>query len=304
MQTIGSRGASRILPQQGFSLFELILVIMISSIVAGLMAGFVKRPMEAYRDLERRATLVDLTESALRRMSRDVRAALPNSMRVSGDKLSLEILYTVDGGRYRELTGTNPAPSNEAHGDPNDWLDFAGDTRFNIQGRFTHLGFTYGTALAAGHRLAIYNTTTNVYTDAATDPNTAVITPSSTTITITDDVDEDQITLSSSFDFFLRSPRQRLYVVETPVSFLCNLGAGTLMRYQSYSIASAQPTNPALAPLSSAASALLANHVGACEFDYDAGTASRAGLLTIALTLTDGGEQVRLLQQVHVDNTP
>ena len=49
----------------------------------------------------------------------------------------------------------------------------------------------------------------------------------------------------------------------------------------------------------------MTNQVSACNFTYQAGTQTRAGLMTLVLTLSDSaGEQVRLLQQAHVDNTP
>ncbi len=237
-------------------------------------------------------------------MARDVRASLPNSLRVSGDQLSLEILHLGDGARYRQDPGINDP--NVDHTTVSDWLDFAGDTQFNLLGRLSHLDPNYGQALAAGTRLALYNTSTGVYSDAATSANPGVITPAATTITVTDDGDEDQLTLSSSFEFLLRSPRQRIYVVDTPVSYLCDLTAETLIRYQSYSIDATQPTDPGVAPLSdpNASSALVTNRVTGCEFTYDPGTPSRGGLLTIGLTVSDAGEQVRLFQQVHVDNTP
>ncbi len=259
--------------------------------------------MEAYRDMERRATLVDVAETALRRMARDVRASLPNSLRVSGDKQSLEILHLGDGARYREEAGTNPTTS-EDHTDPTDWLSFSGDTQFNILGRLTHLDPNYGQALTAGTRLAIYNTSINVYADAAASADPGVITPAATTITITDDVDEDKVTLSSSFQFLLRSPRQKVYVIDSPISYICDLVGETITRYGSYNINAIQPTDPGVVPLSAAASALVTNRVAACEFIYDPGTPSRAGLLTISLTLSEAGEQIRLFQQVHVDNTP
>ena len=298
-----NRAFAPIRPETGFTIFELVIVMVISSIVAGMLNSFIRRPMEAYRDMERRATLVDVAESALRRMARDVRASLPNSLRVSGDQLSLEILHLGEGARYREDPGTNPSTS-EDHTAASDWLSFSGDTQFNILGRLTHLDPNYGQALAAGTRLAIYNTSANVYADAATSANPGVITPAATTITVTDDTDEDKITLSSSFEFLLRSPRQKVYVIDTPVSYICDLAGETITRYGSYSINAAQPTDPGIAPLSTAASALVTNRVGACEFTYDPGTPTRGGLLTIALTLSEAGEQIRLFQQVHVNNTP
>jgi MSHA biogenesis protein MshO len=301
-----SRGTRTIRIRQssisGYSLAELVLVIMICGLLAGLITSFLSRPMEGYRDLRLRASLVDLAEGSLRRMARDIRAALPNSPRVSAGQRALELIHSADGARYRDAPGVNP--TGDDHTAASDWLDLAGDTQFNVLGRFANLTFSYGTPLPAGRRLAVYPTSTAVYVDAATSANPGRITPAATTITLADDGDEDQISLSNPFDFLFASPRQRLYVVDTPVSFICDLGAGTLTRYSEYSIVGAQPTNPLVAPLNLANAALMADHVSACQFDYDPGTPTRSGLVTLDLTLTQGGEQIRLLHQVHVGNVP
>jgi MSHA biogenesis protein MshO len=49
---------------------------------------------------------------------------------------------------------------------------------------------------------------------------------------------------------------------------------------------------------------LIASDVAACNFDYAAGSTQRAGLLTAGLTVARSGEQISLLEQVHVVNTP
>lgn len=288
--------------EKGFTLVELVVVISVASIVAALATNFITRPVEAYRDLRSRAALVDAAESALRRVSRDVHAALPNSLRVSPDGRSLELLHTADGARYRRGPGTNP--SGPDHSAASDWLDFLGDAQFNVLGRFANLAFAYGTPLPAATRLAVYNTSPAVYAEAAAGSDPGVITPAGTTITLTDDTDEDQVALSAPFRFRFTSPRQRLHVVDTPVSHLCALGAGTLTRYSGYPIASVQPTDPGASPLDVATAGLLADRIASCRFAYDPGTPTRAGLLTAELVLADGDERVRLLQQVHVDNLP
>jgi MSHA biogenesis protein MshO len=258
--------------------------------------------MEGYRDLALRTTLVNVAESSIQRMARDVRAALPNSLRISADSRSLELIHTADGARYRALPGTNP--STEDHTAASDWLDFGGDAQFNVLGRFSFPGLSYGSPLAAGSRVVVYPTSVTTYAQAAVGSNPGVITPSSTTLTIGDDVDEDQITLSSPFQFQFSSPRRRLYLIDTPVSYLCNLGSATLTRHDGYGFAAAQPTDPTTPPLNGGNTALVANRLSACQFSYIAGTPTRAGLVTIALTLSEGGEQVQLLHQVHVESTP
>jgi MSHA biogenesis protein MshO len=289
-------------PPEGFSLPELVMVILITSILAAVVGSFVSQPMEAYRDQTRRATLVDVAESALGRMGRDIRRALPNTVRVSPDNRSIEFLHTMDGGRYRGDPGTNPGPT--AHTTASDVLDFSGDTQFNSLGRLDSSNFTYGVPLAAATRLAVYPVSLAIYAQAAADSSPALITPSTSTITITDDTDEDQLALSVSHRFTLQSPRRRFYVVDTPTSYLCNLTSNTITRYWGYTIAAAQPTDPAVAPLNAGQSALATNRVTACSFTYQGGTSQRAGLVTISLTLSEAGEQVRLLEQLHVENVP
>ena len=291
-------------PRAGATLVELVVVLVIAGILGSAMAVFGARSMQGYRDLSRRAMLIDAAESALRRIGRDVRRALPNSIRIGGSARVLEILHVADGARYRRQPGTNPGPT--AHLAASDWLSFtaAGDSGFNLLGRLGALSFSYGTPLSAGTRLAIYTTGPSVYTDAATAANPGVITPAATQVTISDDTDEDQVQLSGSFQFRYESPRQRLYVVDTPITYLCDLAGQTLTLYTGYSIAQTQPTSPGVPPLSSAASALVTNHVSGCGFTYQPGTSQRAGLLTMEMQIAQAGEQVRLLHQVHVENAP
>ena len=80
---------------------------------------------------------------------------------------------------------------------------------------------------------------------------------------------------------------------------------GNITRFSEYAIAATQPTNPAAAPLSGGNNAVLTTPVTACAFSYTPGTNQRAGLVTLDITVADAsGERVRLLHQVHVDNSP
>jgi MSHA biogenesis protein MshO len=300
MTTRVSRGAGS---EAGVTLIELVVVIAISAILAGAVTAFMARSMTGYVDSRIRAALVDSADGALGRAKREVRLALPNSVRISPDGRVLEILHIVDGARYRRAAGVNPGGVD--HSAASDWLSFtSADSQWNVLGRFPFLTFTYGTALPAGTRLAVYSTSSAVWSEAAAGLSPASITPAATTVTISNDGDEDQLTLSASFSFALESPRQRLYLVDGPVTFRCDLTAKTLTRFSGYTPTGAQPTDPAAAPLLAASQALLASSVSSCQFRYDAGTATRAGLVSLALGLSQGTEQVNLLEQVHVENVP
>ena len=83
----------------GFTLIEAIMVMVITGILAALVASFAS-PLKGYFDATARADLADVADTALRRMARELHAALPNSVRVSGSYI--EFLPTTIGGRYRK----------------------------------------------------------------------------------------------------------------------------------------------------------------------------------------------------------
>lgn len=295
---------------RGFTLVEMIVVIVITGIIAGMMAVFIVRPIQGYDAQVRRAELVDAAESALRRMQRDIRLALPNSVRVDVTQQVIELLHTRDGGRYRDDPGQLAGGHNHSANQFILRLNGADPDGFNIVGflrNVTPIPFNS----AAFDRLAVYSQdVTETYTDAAATTGARVIThPSTTTFRIDNDAagDEHQITpVTGNFHFRRASPNQRVYLVDTPVTYLCDTTARTLRRYQNYAVTAAQPVDPSNPPLSAGAGAVLTDRVAACQFVYVAGTNERGALLTLTITVNDPptGETVRLVQQVHVDNAP
>jgi MSHA biogenesis protein MshO len=281
--------------QTGFTLIELVTTLVISAIVVSFASIFVSAPIRGFTEQARRVRLVDAADSALQRMGRDVRRALPNSVRTTtaGGVVALELLGTVDGARYRA----------QPPGTALQVLDFAAaDNSFNVLGPFTQLTKPWTSTTSY---LAIYNVGVPG-ADAYALAN--VITPAGTSIAIAADgaTNEDRVTLTPAFQFAFPSPTQRVYLVDGPVTYLCDTVAGTLLRYTGYSIAAAQASRDSAGELlgAGATQSLMANQVAACSFNYAAGTAERAGLVTLEITVRSQGESVSLLRQLHVDNIP
>ena len=66
----------------GFTLIEMIMVIIITAVLGTIISRIISRPVEGFVDISRRAELVDIAEVSLRKISREVRLALPNSVRL------------------------------------------------------------------------------------------------------------------------------------------------------------------------------------------------------------------------------
>lgn len=288
--------------RNGLSTIEMVTAIVVTGVLSVGLAGILRHPMQGYSAVSRRAELVDLAELALQRMSRDLRMALPNSVRVGADGTAIELLHVVAGGRYRAEPGINP--NGRDHTDASDWLSFGGDDRFNLLGRISDFSFEHGTALPAGTRVAIYPASDEVWHAAASDADPGVVSASTNRIVLLDDGDEDQIALATSHRFSLASPRSRLYLVDGPVSYVCDAASAALVRVERYAVASVQPEALDESPLAAGARARASDHVESCRFEYLPGTPSRSGLVTISLVLESEGERVRLLQQVPIPNAP
>lgn len=292
--------------RHGFSLLELILVVVLLGVLAGGAGSLITKPIEAYNDQLRRQQLVDQAEMALRQIARDVRRALPNSIRLDTTTVpggwALEMVNTIDGARYRDeidnASGTFILPF--------DRLDFSvADTDFNILGQFGSLALNV--ALPSNQRVVIYNTApTDIYLDINAGSGSGIVTSSTTSLTITDNSGEHHIEMNPAFQFTQQSPGQRAFVIDGAVSYVCNPATRTITRYDNYPYQTTQQgSDVSLAALTGVQFGRVVTQLASCSINYDPGTASRGAVVSIRINLDDStGESISLLHQVHVVNVP
>jgi MSHA biogenesis protein MshO len=263
---------------------EMVIVIVILGVVAAMSASFLRSPLPGYFDSISRARLVDIADTALRRVARDLQAALPNSVRsttLSGIRY-LEFIPTVGAGRYRaEKTSTGGG----------NVLSFqSNNSSFDI--------LTPAITVPAGSYIVIFNLGipgADAYEGYASASNVAR--PATANAVSSQTI---AIGVANRTPFPFESPSRRFHLVSEPVTFACDTTTGVkkLYRYASYGFNAAQ-----IAPTGTPA--LIASAVTSCEFLYSTDNrASRAGLVTLALQLTLNQETISLAQEVHVSNVP
>src|SRR5665647_824108 len=141
--------------QRGFTLVELIMVIVIMGVIAGMVTVFMKSPIDAYFASARRAALTDVADTVVRRMARDIHKALPNSIRPLGSSQCIEFIPTKTGGRYREAIDSTATPADTA-ATAATVLDFSGvDTSFHMLGN--NPASPVDQQIAANDLIAVYN---------------------------------------------------------------------------------------------------------------------------------------------------
>jgi MSHA biogenesis protein MshO len=292
----------------GFTLIEAVVVIVITGIIAGMVAVFIKAPVQSYMDTRDRDELTDSASAALRKMRVDLRLALPNSIRTLdvGGFQYLELLLTRTGARYQAAGDGYPPNSGD--------LSFtdAGATTFNYIGPM----LSGSQAIQPGDSIVIYNLGVgHAPADAYQGGNRALVASvAGKAVTMAN----NPYAQAGTFD----SPTHRFQVVTTAVTYRCapvnKGGDGKVMRYWDYQIQDVQPTTETALTTKDTAraaalqvepkSALLAGDVSACVFDYSQSAASqRSGLIGLNFSLAKAGGNagtVTLFDQVHVDNTP
>lgn len=274
----------------GFALVELILVIVITGVLAGVVVVFLRPALDNFAAQRSRAELQAAAEAALNVMQRDIRRAVPNSLRGPGGAC-FELMPTRGGGRYRSAEATA--------GDGSAALD---TTRSGSS--FDVLGPLLGDA-AVGDWVVVGNQgVADAYAGGVNRARISALTASP------GGGSHGTLRISHAAQQFPQGYADKRFVVvpdsEQALFFVCanagisnGRGTGTLYRQKAYGFNAAYPSScPA------AGGELLATGVSACSFTHSSTARSEYGLMTLSLALTRGGETVALRVSNQVVNLP
>lgn len=258
--------------QCGFTLIEVIVVIVILSIVGSIGATFVVTAVDAYHITEIRQKLTHRARVSTEQMSRELHMALPNAVRISSSGNCIEFFPIVAGAHYLQ-----PLP-----------------TIHNGQAKVSSIDttrFTVGLGSAEYVAVAPF-ASGEVFTNA--DPSAisaagALGVPPYTTIP-----------LAGDHRFLRNSGQQRAYIIDNPVRFCVT--QGTLVRYSDYGL----DTAALLESDPGGDAALMAHSVQSLgtAFELSPGAEDRNTTIFINLRYTNASQSMDIRHQVGIKNVP
>lgn len=270
--------------QQGFTLIEMVTVIVLLGIIAGILTPFIGRAITAYNDSRARADLVAKGRLALERIAREVRSAVPNSVSVLAGGSGIEFAHSRSGGRYVEQFDNFGSEFSRTN------------YRFRRNANRSNLyAVSSGLSLQANDVLVIANTSPAVL--QAGTASVALSGISNTTVA-GDGTANGQILSFPAHQFLVESPGRHFSIIDRSVEV--GLSGGTLRLHSSAGLGDYDSGVDW-----SAADPILVDGVTAVNFAYSAGSPQSGSVLRMDLQLTDAAasESIRLYYEVQVRNT-
>lgn len=281
MRSLNSRS------QRGFTLIEIVVTILVSSILAVGIVGYIGDAIEGFAASGNRNKLATTGRVVVDRIAMELHNAVPNSVRVT----------TAQAGGDQCL----------------EFIPFSGATSY-VDAPFTGGGGTTFEAIdfnpvltlvspADVHAVIYPIDTQDLYDGGSPGPRALV-----------DEIEDTggadgkvTITLDATHRFSRRSPVQRFYIAGEPVSF-CVVGQ-QLFRYQDYDFQSTQctPSTPACLPATAPGRQLISQSIdntGLSAFEIIPGTLRRNAIVSMDFNFTEVGDVVRLKHEVLMRNVP
>lgn len=267
---------------KGFTLIELVTVLVVLGVVSVGIAGFIRTGTDIYVDVVERDQLLSEGRFVVERLNRELGNSLPNSLRVGGNSSiqCIEFVPVLFSSFYFDIPVS-----------PED----ATDSIKVIETTASASEYTY----ASNHSVIVYPTSiTDVY--GANDKRYALDSAPSL-----DPSDNKKLvlTLPSDVLFAADSPSSRAYVIDSPVSY-CVTG-GQVYRYSGYGFNTSQSTSLTNGVLMAEnVQNDLAGDIQDKPFRISEATLTRNAFVLTLLRFELNEEFVVFNNEVHIPNAP
>lgn len=258
--------------RRGFTLVEMVVAMLVLAALGIGVASWVQFGARIYSDSSERSALLDASRFAVERLSRELRGAIPASIRVAGDGSSLQCIEWLPqqaAGSYLSLPLTAPAASLEVVAIP---------------------GYSFG----SGDLLLVAALAPAQVYSALSERRAAVAGYSTSGQRATLD-------LVAATTFAAASPASRFYIGSRPVSYC--VSGGSLYRYSGYALATSQPLPPGGGVLMAEQLVNRLNDSSDLPFVQQPATLQREALVQLRLRFA-AADGVEPLEYFHVVQTP
>jgi MSHA biogenesis protein MshO len=291
----------------GFTLIEVVVAILISSVLAVGTVSFISRTVDGLDTTANRNQLASAGRTVIDRLSLELHNALPNSIRTAGGGQCIEFIPVRASTTY-----VNPAFSGSGTSSF-DVIDFAENNAVFLP-----------TAPPALYAVISPRNINQIYDG---DNGVAALPPvfnnrrpvqAISSIVASGTASQSTVNLATAHRFNRRSPKERFFVVTQPVSF-CVVGSN-LFRYSNYGFHQTQTVveesgscdastanrclpnyeNHSTAPNK----ALVVDSISAASFSVGNQNLARNSLVSIQLNLSAGGDSISLKNEVLTRSVP
>ena len=272
----------------GFTLMELIIVIIIMGVMSLGIAGFIKLSTQTYLNVTERDELLANARFSVERLNREVRNALPSSMREFSNTTTrcLEFVPIVASTVYTDIAVAPNLPTNSLTVVP-----------FNLRHNEAYICDSLSVEGCEDIVIVYPLSKAEIYKNHSGNAGKAFYIKKYTQSTILNTLATIELENNSLFAEY--SPTSRAYIFNTPVSYCLN--GDQLKRHVGYGFNAVQPLPP-----SSGSSSLMAQNVDFASSSFTVLEASlrRNAVVQIKLNFTRDGEEVVFDNAIHIKNIP
>lgn len=271
--------------QQGFTLIEMVISIVLLGVVGVSLSAIIQHSMTIYTDTTTREELLLQGRFVTERMHKEIRDAVPNSVQVNASTHCIEWLPITNTAVYEAL----PLAPESA-----DTMRVLPEHGFTKAERIVIMPMNADALLKDIPPLDTIKikptTIAEVKQDVDFIPLLETNTSQSTMVVL-------PFTQETSFK--ANSPAHRLFAYKTPVAYC--LEGSQLYRYANYPL-SRRELSPA--ELSVGDRDLMAEKIKSVQFNVEHASLVRNGLVKLQFVFNDNNEEVRLDHDVLIANTP